>query len=204
MAFGVKSWPHWHQGRSALRKACHVAPYASSADTATLPFCTKPLSWSKSIILSGRWKQSFTNVGCKFPDVRDNIANLPLPRTSYQRICNASPCTISLPASTIYTAVCRFSVSPRAKMSIRESDQTPKVHKTLQLCEVRWSSNTKKRNRAVSRWGVWCLCNPHTGSQITERKSLWADIQNLFINTGWMTNLWPDIFSVLQSIYCII
>lgn len=197
MPLGMKSRPHWQQGRSALSKICHVAPYASSTDTATLPLCTKPLSWSQLVILSGRWKWNFTNVACIFPDVHDNIANLPLPKPSYQRVCSVSLCTISLPVSTTYMAVCRFCLSPRAKMSTQESDQTQYVHKTLQLCKVQWSRSTKKCNWAVSRWGVWCICNAHTSGQITERKSLWADVQNLFINIGWMTNLWPDIFSLL-------
>lgn len=204
MALGMKAWPHWHQNRSALRMVCHIAPYVSSTDTATLPLCTKPLSWSQSVILSGRWKWNFTNVACVFLGGHDIAANLPLPKPSYQRVCSALLCTISLPVSTIYTVLCSFCLSSRAKMSIWESDQSLYVHKTLQLCKVRWSRSTKKCNWAVPRWEVWCVCNMHTGGQIAERKSLWADIQNLFINMGWMTNLWPDIFSLLQSMYFII
>lgn len=103
-----------------------------------------------------------------------------------------------------FLVVCCFCWSPHAKMSIQESDQTQYVHKTLQLCKVQWSRSTKECNWTVSRWGGWCVCNVHTSGQTAERKSLWADIQNLFINIGWMTNLWRDIFSLLQSIYFII
>lgn len=198
--FGMKSWPHWHQGRSALRKLCRIAPCASSTDTATLPL----LSWSQSVILSSRWKWNFTNAVCIFPHVHDNVPNLPLPKPSYQRVRSISLRTIPLPVSTVPMAACPFCLSPRAKMSVRESDQTQYVHKTLKLCKVQWSRSTKKHNWGVSRWGGRCVCNAHTGGQITERKSLWTAIQNLFINTGWMTNLWPDIFSLLESIYFII
>lgn len=138
-----------------------------------------------------------------------------IPRCAWQYRKPTSPQTF-LPKSILcltmyhftpclhYMVVCSFHLSPHASMSTRESDQTQYVHKTLQLCKVQWSRSTKKCNWAVSRWRVWFVCNVHTSGQITERKSLWADIQNLFINIGWMTNLWPDIFSLLQSIYFII
>lgn len=48
LALGMKSQPHWHPGRSALRRVCCTASYASFTDTATLPLCTKPLSVQES------------------------------------------------------------------------------------------------------------------------------------------------------------
>ena len=95
-------------------------------------------------------------------------------------------------------------LNPCSKMSIQESDQTQYVNKTLWLCKVQWSRSSAKCIWPVSRWGVWCVCDERIGGQITARKSLWADIQSLFINIGWMTNSWPVIFSLLHSIYFII